>query len=114
MTTNIRALLKRLETLAAQAGVPVRYEGFRMPKGTQASGRGGLVRLGPTRFILCEQHLPAIDKLAVIAEALATVGVDVLDLPPILRARIHGTPARPTPRPRLTLKPLAKVKAATG
>ena len=37
-----------------------------MPKGTNASGRGGLVRLGATRFILCEQHLPPVDKLAVI------------------------------------------------
>jgi hypothetical protein len=107
---SLRSTLIDLETLAAQAGVPVRYELLKLPKKDPArsTARGGLIRLGKDRFILCEKGLPAIDRIAVIAEALAALGVEVLDLPPVLRARISGRPARPAPRPRLTIKPLAK------
>ncbi|MBI2395315.1 MAG: hypothetical protein HYV09_37445 [Deltaproteobacteria bacterium] len=110
---DVRTRLKTIEALAARAGVPVRYEKLELPRARERSGavaRGGLVRLGKQRFVLCEAGLPAIDKIAVIAEALASIGVDVLDLPPVLRARIHGKPARPAPRPRLVLKPIVKAR----
>jgi hypothetical protein len=107
---SLRSTLIDLEALAAQAGVPVRYELMKLPKKdpARATARGGLIRVGKERFILCEKGLPAIDRIAVIAEALAEVGVEVLDLPPVLRARISGRPARPATRPKLTLKPIAK------
>ena len=103
---KLRASLHELETHAARAGVPVRYESFKVLKGkereTSSLGRGGLVRLGPQSFVLCEQSLPLIDKIAVLAEALSAIGVDVLDLPPIVRARIQRRPAKP--RRRLVLE----------
>jgi hypothetical protein len=107
---SLRRTLGDLEALAAQAGAPVRYEHFELPKKdpSRATARGGLVRLGKVRFILCEKGLPAIDRIAVIAEALSSLGVEVLELPPVLRARISGRPARPAPRPKLVLKPVAK------
>ncbi len=105
---ELRASLQALEAHAARAGAPVRYEAFKLlrPKERETSSvaRGGLVRLGPRAFVLCEQSLPIIDKIAVVAEALAALGVDVLDLPPVLRARLHRKPAR-TPRRRLVVKP---------
>jgi len=116
---KLRASLRDLEVLAARAGVPIRYETFKLLKGkerdTSSLARGGLVRLGPRKFVLCEQSLPVIDKIAVIAEALASIGIDVLDLPPLLRARIHKRPARP-PRQKLVFKPVVKVQGgnATG
>ena len=101
MTTSrqqLRASLQALEALAARAGAPVRYESFKVlrPKERETSSvaRGGLVRLGPRALILCEQALPVIDKIAVLAEALASLGVEVLDLPPVLRARLRRRPAR--------------------
>ena len=107
---DLRQRLKNIEALAARAGVGLRYESFRLPKGARDHARGGIVRLGKQRFILCEKTLPMIDKLAVIAEALASIGIDVIDLPPVLRARIHGTPIPPIPKPKLVLKPIVKVR----
>ena len=107
---DLRQKLKNIETLAARAGVGLRYESFRLPKGARDYARGGIVRLGKQRFILCEQSLPMIDKIAVIAEALASIGISVVDLPPVLRARIHGTPIPPIPKPKLVLKPIVKVR----
>ncbi|MGZ3422476.1 MAG: hypothetical protein ACXWUG_09475 [Polyangiales bacterium] len=107
---SLRSTLIDLETLAAQVGAPVRYELLKLPKKdpTRSTARGGLIRLGKDRFILCEKGLPAIDRIAVIAEALASLGVEVLDLPPVLRARISGRPVRLPARPKLVIKPLAK------
>jgi hypothetical protein len=109
---DLRGQLRELEALASRAGLGVRYESFRLPKGARDHARGGLVRLGKQRFILCETALPLIDKIGVIAEALANIGVDVLDIPPVLRARIHRTRATPVPRQRLVLKPIAKARRA--
>jgi hypothetical protein len=107
---DLRAQLRDLEALASRAGLSVRYESLRLPKGARDHSRGGVVRLGKQKFILCETTLPLIDKIGVIAEALATIGVDVIDLPPVLRARIHGTRATPMPKPRLVLKGIVKVR----
>ena len=96
-----------------RAGVGLRYENFRLPKNSRDYARGGIVRLGKQRFILCEKTLPMIDKIAVIAEALASIGIDVIDLPPVLRARIHGTPIPPIPKPKLVLKPIVKARRAS-
>lgn len=113
---KLRASLHDLEAHAARAGVPVRYETFKLLRGkereTSSVARGGLVRLGPRSFVLCEQNLPLIDKIVVIAEALAALGVDVLDLPPLLRARIHRRPAK-APRRRVVLESKLENKAGT-
>jgi hypothetical protein len=109
-TDDLRRRLSNIEALAARAGVGLRYERFRLPKSARDYARGGIVRLGKQRFILCEKTLPMIDKIAVIAEALASIGIDVIDLPPVLRARIHGTMIPLIPRTKLVLKPIVKVR----
>lgn len=105
---NLRASLRDLEALAARAGVPIRYEAFKVlkPKERETSNlaRGGLVRLGPRSFVLCEQNLPVIDKIVVIAEALASIGIEPLELSPLLRARIHKRPVRS--RKKLRIEPV--------
>ena len=90
---RLRASLRELEALAARAGAPVRYEALALPTRGRAEirssvARGGLVRVGAQRLVLCEAGLPVIDKIAVIAEALASIGIEILELPPLLRARL--------------------------
>lgn len=110
---ELRTTLRQLETLAAKLGVGVRYEGLKTSarkEPSRSTGRGGLVRFGAVRLILCDDALPVIDKIAVLAEALAALGVDSLLVPPVLRARIHKRPARPPKPPKLVLKPIAKAR----
>jgi hypothetical protein len=112
---RLRDNLRSIEALAERAGISIRYESLRLPRGsrdrTSQIARGGLIRVGDRRIILCEMTLPAIDKVALIAEALAAIGIDVIDLPPVLRARLHGTPLPPIPKlPKLRLKPLVKAR----
>ncbi len=114
-TRELRTTLRQLEALAAKLGVSVRYEGLKTAtrkEAARSTGRGGLVRFGDVRLILCDDALPVIDKIAVLAEALAALGVDSLLVPPLLRARIHKKPARPPKPPKLVLKPVTKARAS--
>ena len=85
----VRATLKNLEALARKAGVEVRYEPMRVGAAKDGgTGRGGLVRLRGQAFIVCDIGLSPVDRLFVVAEALAELGVEWLPLPPIIRARL--------------------------
>lgn len=114
MSPGLRTTLRELEALATRVGAPVRYEPLKVPKGdpVRSLGRGGLIRLGKSRFILCEAGLPIIDRIHVIADALASIGVEYIALPPILRARISGRPVKGPPRAKLVLKPIVKARHA--
>lgn len=88
--------LRELEALARKVGAPVRYEAVRvgLPRDDRrVTGRGGLVRVRGQAFIVCDESLPAIDKVFVVAEALAALDVEYLHLPQLLRARIRHRPA---------------------
>jgi hypothetical protein len=91
---HLRKLLSGLEAVARDVGAPVRYEALRLPRAPKEGragevGRGGLVRLGARAVIVCDERLPVVDKIHVVAEALARFDVALLHLPPLLAARIH-------------------------
>lgn len=91
---DLRAVLRRLERLARKLGTPVRYDAV-TPKGRGYVVRGGLCKVNGRAMIVCDAALPLVDRVAVLAEVLAAQGVEVLDLPAILRARLR---ARPKPK----------------
>lgn len=94
--------LRELEALARRASIPVRYEAVRvgLPRDDRrVTGRGGLVRVRGETFIVCDASLPTIDKVFVLAEALAALDVEYLHLPQLLRARIRHRPAPNAPEP---------------
>jgi len=91
---HLRRLLRGLESIARDAGAPVRYESLRLPRAGADGragevGRGGLVRIGARALIVCDERLPVIDKIHVLAEALRQLDVTVLRLPPLLQARLR-------------------------
>jgi hypothetical protein len=88
-------MLRRLERLARGVGTPVRYDDV-LPKKGRYHVRGGLCTVNGRTLIVCDRALPLVDKIAVVAEVLASRGVEVLELPPILRARLRA----PKPRPK--------------
>ena len=83
---SVRGTLRELEVLARKAGAPVRYEPVRVSSGVSEVGRGGLVRLRGATFIVCDSTLPPIDRVFVVVSALRALEVEVLHLPPLLRA----------------------------
>lgn len=98
--TTPAGTLRELEALARKVGIPVRYEAMRvgLPRDDRrVTGRGGLVRVRGEAFIVCDAALPAIDKVFVLAEALAALDVEYLHLPQLLRARIRHRPAPAEP-----------------
>ena len=88
-------MLRRLERLARGVGTPVRYDSV-LPKKGRYHVRGGLCTVNGQTMIVCDRALPVIDKIGVVAEVLASRGVEVLELPAILRARLKA----PRPKPK--------------
>ena len=96
--TALRRTLRSLETIARNLGVPIRYDAIVLPGrdasdgsarvGSSSIGRGGLVRVAGSPLILCDSGLPLIDKVAVLAEALASYEVHAIHVPPLVRARL--------------------------
>jgi len=91
---DLRATLRRLEKLAREVGTPVRYDAV-LPKHGGYVVRGGLCKVNGRSMIVCDEALPVVDKVAVVAEVLARNGIEVFELPPILRARLRPKKARP-------------------
>jgi len=78
-------MLRELERLAGRLGLEVRFEAFD-PK---ASRRGGLCRLRGEPLVLVDAHAPTVEQVAVLCDALARLDIEILYVPPLLRARIH-------------------------
>jgi hypothetical protein len=89
---DLRKTLRQLELLARRLGAKVRYESIELPGGDVGLGRGGLCRIGGRAVILCDEHLPLVDKVSVLAEAIASYGVMPLHLPRALRAKLQRRP----------------------
>jgi hypothetical protein len=81
-------MLRELERLARRMGIAVRFEAF----DPRATRRGGLCRLRGTPLVLVDAHATTLDKVGVLCEALARFDVEVLYVPPLLRARMHRSP----------------------
>ncbi len=81
-------MLRQLERLARRMGLAVRFEAF----DPHASRRGGLCTLRGTPLVLVDAHATTIDQVGVMCEALAHFDVEVMYIPPLLRARIQRFP----------------------
>lgn len=91
---DLRATLRRLEKLAREVGSPVRYDAV-LPKTGGYVVRGGLCKVNGRSMIVCDEALPLVDKVAVVAEVLAANGIEIFELPPILRARLKTKKTKP-------------------
>ncbi|MBL8716171.1 MAG: hypothetical protein JNL79_09260 [Myxococcales bacterium] len=94
---GVASTLRELESIARKVGAPVRYEAMRVgPRDAlRVTGRGGLVRVRGVASIVCDETLPPIDKVFVVAEALAALDVEYLHLPNLVRSLIRKRPAQP-------------------
>ncbi len=79
-------ILRALEALAARIGVAVRSEQFDL---SVIEGRGGLCRLRGEPVVVMDARLPIIDKIGVLAAALAAFDLEAIYVPPLLRASIN-------------------------
>ncbi len=91
---DLKKTLRHLEALARKLGAKVRYESMRLPGGDVGLGRGGICSVGGRRVILCEERLPLVDKVSVLAEAIVSCGVVPMHLPRPLRLRLQRRIAR--------------------
>jgi hypothetical protein len=100
-------LLEELTRAAERVGIRVRMEIFDPNLSDVKNPRGGLCTLRGERLILVDAKLPLPDKIATVAGALATVDLEHLFLPPIVRATIgaHAPLPEATPRPRPRPRP---------
>jgi hypothetical protein len=104
-------ILAELEALAERLGVTVRTEPF--DKGA-LGGRGGFCQIRGRAFVVMDASLPLVDRIAVLAGALARFDLDSVYVSPALRARIEsaraGRPAVPKPPRKLVLPGLARTR----
>jgi hypothetical protein len=85
MAVSPDEMLGQLERLARRIGLEVRFEAF----DPRASRRGGLCTLRGTPLVLVDAHATTLDKVGVLCDALARFDIEVMYVPPALRARIH-------------------------
>jgi hypothetical protein len=83
-------ILRQLHRLARRAGLEVREEAFDLKV---IEGKGGLCRLRGKPVVVMDVGLPVVDKIGVLADALATFGIEPLYVPPLLRARASARAA---------------------
>src|SRR4051794_14161575 len=81
-------LLEELTHAAERAGITVRTEPFDPNLSDIRRPRGGLCTLRGQRLILIDANLPLPERVATMAEALASGDREPLFLPPIVRATI--------------------------
>ena len=93
------ALEDALLDVAERAGVEVRREPFDPGVFRDANKRGGLCWLRGTAVVLLDQGLNTVERVAVLAEALAALELDGLWMQPAVRERIELA-ARKRGRPR--------------
>jgi hypothetical protein len=78
-------MLRELSRAAQRMGVEVRFEPF----GPRALRPGGLCTLYGHSLVLVDENAPVVDQVAVLCEALAAFDIEVIYVPPLLRARIQ-------------------------
>lgn len=99
-------LVSALEAVAARLGIAVRYEVMDRALSPRQPG-GGLCRLRGQPIILIDAELTPRERIAILAQALATFDLDRIYLPPLVRAtiRAHGSTNVLEPRPLARIKP---------
>jgi hypothetical protein len=106
-------LLQELIAAARKADITVRAEVF--DPGLSENGkrwRGGLCVVRGQRIILVDERAPLVDRIATIAASLASVDLEHVFMPPIVRATIgaYGREASLRPLPNIT-EPRPPVRA---
>ena len=81
------AILVELQRLAGRMGLAVRAESFDLKV---IEGRGGLCWLRGQPTVVMDARLPLLDKIGVLAEALAAFDLEAIYVPPFLRAKIRA------------------------
>jgi hypothetical protein len=108
-------LLQELIQAARKAGITVRCEPFdpALSEGGK-KWRGGLCVVRGERVILVDERAPLVDRIAMLASALASVDLEHVFLPPIVRATIgaYQGESRERPVPN-AIGPLPPVRART-
>jgi hypothetical protein len=80
-------MLWELERLARRMGVEVRFEAF----DPHATKSGGLCTLRGLPVVVIDAHAPTIEKVSILCDALSRFDVELLSIPPLLRARLQAT-----------------------
>jgi len=80
-------VLRELVKLAERLGIVVRFETFdpALVRLGVLPGRGGLCRLRGVSTVVVDKGLPVLDKVGILAEALADFDVEAIYLPPPIR-----------------------------
>jgi hypothetical protein len=81
-------ILAELVRLAGRIGVSVRAEPFDLKV---IEGKGGLCWLRGEPIVVMDAGLPVVDKIGVMARALAAFDLEAIYVPPLLRAKIGRT-----------------------
>jgi hypothetical protein len=81
-------MLSELERLAGHLGLTVRFDA--LP--AQSTRRGGLCTLHGEPTIVVDARAPTMDQVGVLCEAIGRFDIEVLYIPPALRARMHRLP----------------------
>ncbi|MEJ7728169.1 MAG: hypothetical protein WKG00_03055 [Polyangiaceae bacterium] len=106
-------LFEELRGIALRGGVEVRVEGYggAFPDGRAA--RGGLCTVRGRQRVVVDSAAGAVERIAVLAEAIGALGLDLGDASPQARATVgaHARAKPRTPGPRRTRpQPLARTK----
>src|SRR5262249_47690124 len=101
---ELSRLLEELTLAARKVGITVRSEPFDSSLSDSKRWRGGLCLVRGQPVILIDSKAPLADRIAMLAAALATVELDHVFLPPIVRATI-GAYGREATGPKVTATP---------
>jgi hypothetical protein len=75
-------LIEILETAATQLGVKVRYE---VLAASGPTGGGGLCKLKGDWCVIIDKKTAPSERASILADALATMDTEAIDLPPKVR-----------------------------
>ena len=85
---ELQRLFEELVKTARRCGIDVRIEPFDPGLSDERRPRGGLCTVFGKRIILVDSKAALPDRIAMVAASLATVDLDHIFLPPIVRATI--------------------------
>jgi hypothetical protein len=85
---DLGRLFEELVHAANKADITVRSESFDPNLSDARKWRGGLCVVRGKRVIIVDQRAPLVDRIATVAASLASVDLEHVFLPPIVRATI--------------------------
>ena len=102
-TGDEQNLLRLLEEYVARCGLELRCESL-ANKEDQTQARGGLCTLHERRVVFLDPRAPVPERIATVAAALASLDLEDMFLPPLVRRAVEAAkasrPARNTHRSR--------------